>query len=86
MGRNARRRHDAARPEVQPVGKPIKFEPADYYKLRTRIADADAAVARANALIAVKDALLRELVAKYGIDPAFTRWNANDDTCEFAFS
>jgi len=72
--------------DMQPIGKVIKFETADYYKLRTREADAAAAVARAHAIVNLKDALVKELAAKYGFDPAYTTWQADDDTESFAFA
>ncbi len=72
--------------DSMPVGQAVTMDAADYYKLRTRIADADAAVVRAAALLKAKDTLLLELAQKYAFDPAFTRWQCNDDTCEFSFS
>ena len=71
---------------MEPVGKIVKFETVDYYKLRTRIADAQAAVTHANRLIAAKDALLKELSEQYGFDPACKTWQADDETESFSFS
>jgi len=68
------------------MGHVVKLETADYYKLRTREADAAAAVARANAIVQVKDALVHALAAKYGFDPAYTTWQADDATESFRFS
>lgn len=72
--------------EMKPTGHVVKMETADYYKLRTRDADAAAAVARANALVKAKTALVVELAAKYGFDPAFTTWQADDESESFSFS
>ena len=71
---------------TQPDSTPLKFETADYYKLRTVIGEAEKAAAIALVAIKRKDALVRDLAAKYSFDPAFVRWQANDDTEEFSFS
>jgi hypothetical protein len=75
-----------AETEITPIGHVVKMETADYYKLRTREADAAAAVARAHAIVNIKDALVKELAAKYGFDPAYSVWQADDDTESFSFS
>jgi len=72
--------------EIQPLTAPVTMSAADYYQLRTRIAEADAALVRAAALVKAKEALIRELALKYGFDPAFTRWQCNDETLAFAFA
>ena len=72
--------------DVQPLGQVVQFEEAEYYKLRTRIADAEAASVKALQLIAAKDALVKDLAAKYGFDPAFKTWQADDDCLRFSFA
>jgi len=71
--------------DVQPLGHVVQLEEAEYFKLRTRIADAEAASAKALQVIAVKDALVKDLAAKYGFNPAFTRWQCDDDALRFSF-
>lgn len=72
--------------DIKPAGAVVKLDEGEYYKLRTRIMEADLAVARATAILAAKDALVKELAAKYGFDVSFTRWQADDDTTSFSFS
>ena len=72
--------------DVQPVGHVVQMERGDYYELSTRLMVADVAAAKANAAIAAKEKLLKELAVKYGFDPAFSRLQSNDETCEFSFS
>jgi hypothetical protein len=71
---------------VTPMGHVVRLATADYYKLRTREADAAVAVARAHALVKAKEALVAELAVKYGFDPAYTTWQFDDETESFSFS
>jgi hypothetical protein len=72
--------------DVKPIGQVVQMERGDYYELSTRLLVADAAAKKADAAIAAKEQLLKELALKYGFDSAFSRLQSNDETLEFSFS
>jgi len=72
---------------------PVKFEEADYYKLRALISDAErftvvltVAQQRQAAACAARDVFVNQMAEKYGFDPMFTQSQENDTACEFSFS
>ena len=72
---------------------PVKFDEAEYYKLRALMSDADrdhailiTAQRQAQATCAVRDVFLQKMAFKYGFDARFQRVQQNDETLEFSFS